>query len=228
MPEMLTIDAIKRETGGTAGARRIRRSDDQVPGVVYGGDEPPVHFQLEYRRVAKVMEDEQFFSQIVSLNMENESQRVVLRELQRHPATDKVIHIDFLRVSEDRELNVMIPLHFLNEEECIGVRLNGGVASRNLNEVEVSCLPRDLPEFIEIDLEDMDIGDSVHLSDLDLPDGISLVAMTRGDGHDDLIVNVHMPRGMALDEEEEVEADEEEGLETDEDADADEPTEESE
>lgn len=205
MPDLLTIDASQREEVGTSTSRRLRRQQDQVPGVVYGGEEGPVHFMIDYRRIAKVVEDEAFFSQVLSLTLGDRSEQVVLRELQRHPATEKVVHVDFLRVQEDRELQVSIPFHFLNEEACVGVRLNGGMISHNLTEVQVSCLPRDLPEFIEIDLEHLDIGDSVHLSDIELPPGVSFVVLAQGDDRDDQIVNVHMPRGMSLLDEEEQE-----------------------
>ena len=205
MPDLLTIDASQREGVGTSTARRLRRQQDQVPGVVYGGEEGPVHFMIDYRRIAKVVEDEAFFSQVLSLTLGDRSEQVVLRELQRHPATEKVVHVDFLRVREDRELQVSIPFHFLNEEACVGVRLNGGMISHNLTEAQVSCLPRDLPEFIEIDLEHLDIGDSVHLSDIELPPGVSFVLLAQGDERDDQIVNVHMPRGMSLLDEEEQE-----------------------
>ena len=216
MPDLLTIDASQREEVGTSTARRLRRNQDQVPGVLYGGGEEPVHFTIDYRRIAKVVEDEAFFSQILSLSLGDRSEQVVLRELQRHPATEKVVHVDFLRVREDQELQVSIPFHFLNADECVGVRLNGGMVSYNLTEIQVSCLPRDLPEFLEIDLEDLDIGDAVHLSDIELPPGVSFVVLAQGDGRDDQIVNVHMPRGMALDEEEEELVETEEGEEEEE------------
>lgn len=222
MPDILTLDASQREEVGSSTARRLRRGEDRVPGVVYGGGEEPTHFTIDYRRVAKVIEDEAFFSQVLSLSLGDHSEQVVLRELQRHPATERVIHIDFLRVREDRELQVMIPFHFLNEEDCIGVKLNGGMVSKNLTEAQVSCLPRDIPEFVEIDLEALDIGDAVHLSDIELPDGVAFVLLSHGDGRDDQVVNVHMPRGMSLDEDEEelvdTEEDQEVGEETDEES----------
>lgn len=224
MPDLMTIDASQRDGVGTSTARRIRNQRDQVPGVLYGGGEAPIHFTIDYRRIAKAVEDEAFFSQVLSLTLGDMSIQVVLRELQRHPATERVVHVDFLRVQEDRELQVAIPFHFLNEEACIGVKLNGGMVSKNLTEIQVSCLPRDLPEFIEIDLEDLDIGDAVHLSDIELPPGVSFVVLTHGDGRDDQIVNVHMPRGMALDEEEELE--EEELVDTEEDEESSEESEE--
>ena len=216
MPDLMTIDASQRDEVGTSKARRIRRQRDQVPGVVYGSGEEPIHFLIDYRHIAKAVEDEAFFSQVLSLTLGDKPIQVVLRELQRHPSTERVVHVDFLRVQEDRELQVSIPFHFLNEESCVGVRLNGGMVSKNLTEVQVSCLPRDLPEFIEIDLEELDIGDAVHLSDIELPPGVSFVVLAQGDGRDDQIVNVHMPRGMVLDEEEEELVETEEGEEEEE------------
>ena len=218
MADLITIDVLKRGDVGSAKARRLRNSDDLVPGVVYGGDQPPVHFSMEYRRVAKALEDEAFYSQILDMTMDGKSEQVVLRELQRHPATERVIHMDFLRVREDRELQVSIPFHFVNEEACVGVKMHGAVISINLTEIEVSCLPRDLPEFIEIDMESLDVGDAVHLSDIELPEGVSFVVLSHGVDRDDQVASVHMPRGMAADDEEDAEL---QDLETEE------PTEES-
>ena len=202
MADLLNVNVVQRDGVGTANARRTRRLVDQVPGVVYGGSEPPVHFLMEYRRVAKALEQEAFYSQVLNLSLGGKDEKVVLRELQRHPATEKVIHIDFLRVQEDRELHVSVPFHFINEEACVGVKLHGGVIARNLTEIEISCLPKDLPEYFEIDLEPMEVGDAIHLSDLTLPEGVAIVALMHGDDRDDQIVGVHLPRGTAADEEE--------------------------
>lgn len=203
MSEALSFNVETRTGLGSGRARRLRRQDNKVPGVVYGGNKPTVYFSIDYRHVAKAIQAEAFYSQVLELVIEKKKERVVLRELQRHPASDRVLHIDFLRISEDRAINISVPIHYLNEDKCHGVRLQSGVISKNLTEVEVSCLPKHLPEFIPIDLEQVELGTTIHLTDLELPEGVSIVALTHGDEHDVLVASVHLPRGGAMEAEEE-------------------------
>ena len=208
MSEALSFNVEKRTGLGKGHARRLRRQNDKVPGVVYGGDKPTVYFSIDYRHVAKAIQAEAFYSQVLELVIGKKKERVVLRELQRNPASDKVLHIDFLRIREDRAINISVPIHFLNEDQCHGVRLQSGVVSKNLTEVEVSCLPKDLPEYIPIDLEHVELGTTIHLSDLELPEGVSIVSLIHRDEHDILVVSVHLPRGgMAVSDEEEEDED---------------------
>lgn len=202
MSEAISFNVETRKGIGTGHARRLRRQDDKVPGVVYGGNKPTVYFSIDYRHIAKAIQAEAFYSQVLELVIQKKKERVVLRELQRHPASDRVLHIDFLRISEDRAINIAVPIHYLNEDKCHGVRLQSGVISKNLTEVEVSCLPKHLPEFIPIDLEHVELGTTIHLSDLELPEGVSIVALTHGAEHDVLVVSVHLPRGGAVEDEE--------------------------
>lgn len=215
MSEALSFNVEKRTGLGKGHARRLRRQNDKVPGVVYGGDKPTVYFSIDYRHVAKAIQAEAFYSQVLELVIGKKKERVVLRELQRNPASDKVLHIDFLRIREDRAINIAVPIHFLNENKCHGVRLQSGVISKNLTEVEVSCLPKDLPEYIPIDLENVELGTTIHLSDLELPEGVSIVALTHGAEHDVLVVSVHLPRGGAVEEDEEEDVAEEDIVEED-------------
>ena len=207
MSAALSFKVETRTSLGTGHARRLRRQDDKVPGVVYGGNKPTIYFSIDYRHVAKAIQAEAFYSQVLELVIGRKKESVVLRELQRHPASDKVLHMDFLRISDDRAINISVPIHFLNEDKCLGVRLQSGVISKNLTELEVSCLPRDLPEFVPIDLENVEIGTTIHLSDLELPEGVAFVALTHGDEHDVLVVSVHLPKGglTVSEDEEEVE-----------------------
>lgn len=203
MSKQISIAVEPRELTGTTNARRLRRLHQKIPGVIYGNQDPSVYFCVEQRHIAKVSQEEAFYSQILELKFGKKKERVVLREIQRHPATEKVLHIDFLRVSDDRELQTTVPVHFLNEELCEGVKLQGGVVAKNLTEIEISCLPKDLPEFIPVDLIDKVVGDSVHLSDLTIPEGVSIVALTQGEEHDTQVVSIHLPKGTVTDEEEE-------------------------
>ena len=197
MPEQIVIQAERREHLGKGASRRLRRLADKAPGVLYGGDREPVPLAIAYRELGKVMQEEAFFSQIVHLQVDDKTQACVLRELQRHPATDRVQHIDFLRIREDVAMHLHVPLHFVKEDRCVGVKLGGGRLAHNLIEVEVRCLPKDLPESIEVDVEALDVGASLHLSDLKLPPGVELPALALGADHDTSVVGVSARRGGA-------------------------------
>lgn len=195
MAEQIVLRAEFREELGKSASRRLRRQSELVPGVLYGGDVDPVPLSLAYRELSKAMQEEAFFSQILELSVGDKTQACVLRDLQRHPATDKVQHIDFLRIQEDMPVHLHVPLHYVNEDQCVGVKLGGGRIAHNLIEVEVSCLPGDLPEYIEVDVAELDIGASLHLSDLELPDRVSIVALGLGEDHDIPVVSVATRRG---------------------------------
>ena len=194
------IEAEVRSGTGKGATGRLRRINDHVPGVVYGADSDPQNFSLEYRQLAKAMQDEAFFSQIMDLTIDGNKDQVIVRDLQRHPATDRVMHVDFLRVRQDRTIQVAVPLRFLNEDTCVGVKTGGGIISHNLIEVEIVCLPQNLPECIEVDMVNVKVGQAIHLSDLELSEGIQIVALSLGEDHDTPIVSVQMPRGGLLDE----------------------------
>lgn len=202
MAEQIVLRAEFRDDLGKGATRRLRRLEDKVPGVLYGGGVDPVPLSIAYRDLSKAMQEEAFFAQILELAVGDKTQSCVLREVQRHPATEKVQHVDFLRIREDLPLQMNVPLHFLNEESCVGVKLGGGRIAHNLIEVEISCLPRDLPEYIEVDVGDLDVGSSVHLSDLALPEGVTIVALGLGEDRDIPVVSVTTRRGGLLDEEE--------------------------
>lgn len=201
MPEQIVLEVQPRAETGTGASRRLRREADQVPGIIYGGDEAPAMFALPYRRLARAMQQRAFFSQVVSLSLGGAEQPAVLRALQRHPATEKVLHVDFLRVRADRALQLAVPLRFVNAEKCVGAR-QGGLVTHNMIEVEISCLPAQLPECIDVDIAALEVGQSLHLSDLQLPEGVTIVAFAQGAGHDAPVVTVQAPRGGMGDEEE--------------------------
>ena len=195
MAEQIVIRADFREQLGKGASRRLRRLADKVPGILYGGGGDPVPLSIVHRDLSKAMQEEAFFSQILTLEVGDKTQACLLRDLQRHPATDRVQHIDFLRIREDLPVHVHVPLHYVNEEQCVGVKLGGGRLAHNFIEVEVTCLPRDLPEFIEVDVTDLQIGQSLHLSDLALPNGVSILALGLGADHDMPVVGVTARRG---------------------------------
>jgi large subunit ribosomal protein L25 len=204
------INAEKREDQGKGASRRLRR-DGLVPGIVYGGGKEPVAINVRQNELAKSLEQEAFYSQILTLNLGKETEQVVLRDLQRHPAKPMVLHLDLQRINANETLHAHIPLHFINEEACVGVKQGGGSISHVIIEVEVSCLPKDLPEFIEVDVLDLNLGDTLHLSDLKLPEGVELVELAHE--HDNAVVTVHKLRAASEVEEEAAPAAEEGGEE---------------
>ncbi len=216
MPEQIMLEVAPREASGTSASRRMRRLEGQVPGIVYGGGEEPVKIALSSRTLAKAMQQPAFFSQVLNLSVDGAGQPAVVRAMQRHPATEKVLHVDFLRVRADQALQIAVPLHFINEDQCEGARA-GGLIAHNMIELEISCLPEQLPEYIEVDVAALEVGQSLHLSDVVLPEGVTIVALAQGAGHDASVVTVQAPRG-GLGGEEDEEGESEEGETPQEDA----------
>jgi len=215
MSAALELSAEIRTAVGKSASRRMRRLESKIPAVVYGAAEEGQNLTLNVNELSKVMQSETFYSQILNISVDGKSQQVVLRDLHRSPDTGKVLHIDFQRVRADRALNVNIPLHFINEESCIGVKIGGGLITHNLVEIEISCLPADLPESIEVDVAELDLGDSLHLSDLVIPDNVSVVALSSGESDKDVsVVTVTVRRGGIDDElDEDLEVSSEDGIE---------------
>ena len=209
-----TLEAQTRQDVGKGASRRLRR-EKKVPAVVYGGDNDAVSLTLSHDEVYRKLQFEAFFSHILTLNIDGkQKQQAILRDIQRHPFKPRIAHIDFLRVQADREIQIRVPLHFVNEEECVGVRMNGGEVSHLETEVEVLCLPKDLPEYIEVDIAELDVGDTLHLTNLTLPAGVKLVDLIHEDENDRAVVSVHMPRVTSEEDfEDEDAAEAEEGAE---------------
>ena len=216
MSRKIEIQASARSQFGTAASRRLRRLEDQVPGVIYGGDAAPQPLSLKRNALDQAMQQEAFHSQVLTVVVDGVAQQAVAREVQRHPASDRALHVDFLRIRADQPVHVQVPLHFINEDHCVGVRSGGGSIVHNLIEVEISALPADLPEFIEVDVRELAVGQSLHLSDLKLPSSLTLVALIQGADHDIPVISVQPPRGGADEEEEEAEAAAAEATEADE------------
>ena len=206
MSAALELNAEIRTLVGRSASRKMRRVEGKIPAVVYGAAEDGQNLMLNVNELSKLMQSEAFYSQILNISIAGKSQQVVVRDLHRSPDSGKVLHVDFLRVRADQEINVSIPLRFVNEENCIGVKVGGGLITHNLIEVEISCLPADLPEAIEVDVGDLDVGDSIHLSGLNVPNNVSIVALVSGDAdRDSSVVTVSAKRGGAdLDDEFEV------------------------
>jgi len=184
------IKAQPRAASGTGASRRLRRAG-QVPAIVYGGHQEPEMISVGHNELLKHLEHEAFYSHVLDLEVDGRSVKVVLKDLQRHPAKPFIQHVDFMRITQGEKLRMIVPLHFLNEERCKGVKM-GGQVSHNINEIEIICLPRDLPEFIAVDMSDLDMGQIIHLSEIRLPEGVSLA---HAPDPDEPVVMIYGPRG---------------------------------
>lgn len=185
------IEAHVRHDIGKGASRRLRR-EEKVPGVVYGGGKEPSSLVLEHKIIAKSLENEAFYSHILVLKTGSDSERVILKDVQRHPFKPRIMHVDFQRVRADEKLHMHIPLHFVGADKAPGVKDAGGLVSHLMTDVEISCLPDNLPEYIELDISNMQLNQILHLSDIKLPKGVELVALAHGD--DKGVVSVHIPR----------------------------------
>ena len=168
------ISAAKREAQGTGASRRLRRMG-KVPGIVYGGAEGPVNIELDHKELFQRLRNEKFHASILELDVAGAKQQVLLRAVNMHPFKMQVQHVDFQRVSKDKKIHMAVPLHFVNAEKSPGVKEQGGIASHVLNELDITCFPDDLPEFIEVDLGNLSVGSSIHVRDLALPKGVEPV-----------------------------------------------------
>lgn len=184
------VNAQPRTGTGTGASRRLRRTG-LVPAIVYGAHQDPEMVSVSHNELLKHLEHEAFYSHVLDLKVGDEVTKVVLKDMQRHPAKPFILHVDFMRVSQDEKLKMVVPIHFVNEDKCKGVKL-GGVASHTITEVEIVCLPKDLPEFIAVDMSEMEIGSIVHLSELVLPEG---VALAHAPDPDEPVVVIHGARG---------------------------------
>jgi large subunit ribosomal protein L25 len=210
--EDFKISAKVRDVAGKGASRRLRREEGVVPGIVYGANKKPQQISLEYKELIKHLEHEAFYSHIIELDVEGKSEDVILKDLQRHPAKAIIYHVDFMRVSKTKKLRAKVPLHFVNEATSIGVKQQGGVVTHNITELEISCLPANLPEYIEVDLAEVEVGSNIHISDLVLPKGVESVDLSHGSDHDLTVATIVMPRGsIEADEESAEEGGEESG-----------------
>ena len=203
------LNAEVREVKGKGASRRLRREEGLTPAIVYGGDKEPTQVTLAHKDVIKAFEDEGFFSHVVKLNVGGAAENVLIKDVQRHAYKPLVMHVDFQRVSATTKVKQHIPLHFINEETCKGVKLQGGKISHNISDVVVVCEAGKLPEFIEVDMADVEVGTTLHLSDLKLAEGVQILELTHGADHDAAVVSVDAPKGAAADAEGEEAASEE-------------------
>ncbi|MDB6062601.1 MAG: rplY [Verrucomicrobiaceae bacterium] len=203
MATNFTLTAKVRTDAGKGASRRLRRLASELPAIIYGGTKAPQNISVLQKDLHKALEDEAFYSHIITLTVDGTAEKVVLKALQRHPAKPVLLHADFQRIDDTHTITLRVPLHFINQEKCVGVRLEGGVISHSISEIEVRCLPQNLPEFIEVDLADVHVGEILHISQLNLPANVESVELSHGAAHDHAVVSVALPRGASGDDVEE-------------------------
>ena len=224
MSDQFEINAEVREDMGKGASRRLRRHADQVPAIIYGGKKDPRPLTLIRKDLEKALENEAFYSHVLTINVGKSKEKAILKDLQRHPARDSVMHADFLRVDDKTAVKVQVPIHFLNEDSCHGVKVQGGIVQHQATEVEVQCLPGDIPEYLEVDMLNVETGQIVHLSEIALPEGVVSMALALGEDHDLAIASVIAPKGTAEDDEDAALAEDagEEGAEEEDEGDSEE------
>ena len=211
MENLFEVQAEARTDEGKGASRRLRRAG-KVPAVVYGTEKKPVSISVDHNQFIRHLAEEAFYAHILTLVIDGKKNQVVLKDLQRHPANDnKIIHADFLRIDAKHEMTMTIPLHFINEEKAVGVKAGGQIAHL-MTEVEITCLPKDLPEYIEVDTAKLGMDEYIDLSELKLPKGVSLTALSHGQdehleegersSYDPAVVSIHEPRVTQIEEDE--------------------------
>lgn len=195
----LELKAEKRDGKGKGASRRLRR-EGQVLGIVYGGESNPQPITLNQFQVNKALENDGVYSHILSLTVSGTKQRVVLKDVQRHPILPRIMHMDFMRISENKPITMHVPIHFLGQDVAPGVVLEGGTVTHHMVELEIKCLPKDLPESFEIDLSDAPLNTVVHLSQIKMPKGVELTSVIHGPEDDLPVVSIHKPKRVEVEE----------------------------
>jgi len=208
MSETIHLNAELRSDSGKGASRRLRRQG-MVPAIVYGGEREPAQISIAHNEFIHELENEAIYTQVIELRVEDRKQEVILRDLQRHPYKNKVIHADFYRIDQSKPIKVVVPIHVANADKCVGVKGEGGVMSQLVTEIEIIALPKNLPEYLEIDAENLHLGDSLHLTDIKMPEGVQIVAFTyledvediEHDDHNVGVLSVFKPREEVIEDE---------------------------
>ena len=199
MAEEVDLIAENREDMGKGASRRLRRQG-LVPAIIYGAGRPPRALAFDHNKVLKQLESESFYSSVLNIKVGDKSQAAILKDLQRHPAKRQILHMDFQRIVEDEAIRMNVPIHFLGEDVAPGVKLGGGKVSHLMTDVEVTCLPKDLPEFLEVDVSALELDGMLHLSDIKLPSGVEIPELAQGPEHDQAIVAIHVIKAAPVEE----------------------------
>jgi large subunit ribosomal protein L25 len=200
MAEEFDLIADYREDQGKGASRRLRR-EGIVPAIIYGAGRPPRALAFDHNKVLRQLENESFYSSVLNIKVGDKSQAAILKDVQRHPARLQILHMDFQRVVEDEEIRMNVPIHFTGENVAPGVKQDGGTVSHLMTDVEVVCLPRHLPEYLEVDISKLELDEMLHLSDIPLPEGVEIPELAQGPEHDHAIVSVHIIKAAPIEEE---------------------------
>ena len=195
MSDQFELIAEVRTDLGKGASRRLRRFDGRVPGIIYGGDKAAQPVSLIRKDLEKALENEAFYSHVLAVKVGDVTEKAILKDMQRHPAKNRVTHVDFLRIDDNVAIKLHVPIHFLNEDTCYGVKTQGGMIQHQATDIEVQCLPAAIPEFITVDMLTVETGQIIHLSDVVLPAGVTSVALALGEDHDLAIASVIAPKG---------------------------------
>jgi large subunit ribosomal protein L25 len=204
MSDDFDLIADIREDQGKGASRRLRH-EAKVPAIIYGAGRPPRALVFDHNRVIQQLENESFYSSVLNIKVGEKSQAAILKDVQRHPAKPIVMHMDFQRIVADQEIKMSVPLHFIGEDVAPGVKQGGGAVSHLMNEVDIVCLPKHLPEFIDVDVSELELDAMLSLSDLKLPEGVSIPALAQGPEQDRPVVSIHVIKEIVIEEEEELE-----------------------
>jgi len=183
-----------RKDVGKGASRRLRHAN-KVPGILYGAHKDAVNIMMDHDEILHHLEHEAFYSHILSVTVDGSEEKAVLKDVQRHPSKPKILHVDFQRISETEKIHMHVPLHFINGDVAPGVKIGGGMISHLMSSVDIACLAKNLPEYLEVDLVNMQVGDSLHLSDIKLPEGVEIPALMQGEDHDLPVVSLHVKKG---------------------------------
>ena len=194
MTDQIILNADLRERTGSNKARVIRKVDGMIPAIVYGDEKETLNLKLRLNELTKAAQNELFYTQVLLIKTEGSEEKVVLKELQKDPAKGKFLHADFQRVSSKTKLKVIIPVNFLNEEECVGIKEDGGVVAKAIREIEIMCLAGNIPESIDIDIANLHLGDSLRLTEISLPEGSEIPGLN--DETDQMVVSVNAPKAV--------------------------------
>lgn len=195
-----TLNATLRATKGKGASRRLRRTEDLIPAIMYGAGEAPTMISLAHGEIEKATAHEAFFSSILNINLAGTPLQAIIKDMQRHPFKPRILHADFMRINANEKITMHIPLHFTGEQVAPGVKEDGGLISKHFVELEIKCLPAMLPEYIEVDVSNLKLDEGIHLSQIKLPKGVELAHPVIDEDHDQVVVNIYMPRAAEAEE----------------------------
>jgi large subunit ribosomal protein L25 len=199
MTDLFTLDAEVRTDLGKGASRRLRHAE-KVPAILYGEGKEPVSLTLAHNKVFRAQQEEAFYSHVLTLNVDGKPVECLIKDMQRHPFKQVIMHMDFMRIDATHAVHVNAPIHFINEEDA---EKKGGKIAHQMNEIAISCLPADIPEFIEVDVAGLEVGQTLHLSDITLPKGVTSDELAKGESHDQAVASLNAPKGSSDDDGEE-------------------------